>query len=99
LPRRKSGRWSPWPFPNENQRLWDLTRQGRWDEARELYRWFYPLLKLDTHIKFVQYIKLAVQEQGLGQEWAREPRLPLAGEERTRVLETIRHATAHRPSL
>jgi 1-pyrroline-4-hydroxy-2-carboxylate deaminase len=86
-------------FPQENQRLWDLTRQGRWDEARELYRWFYPLLKLDTHIKFVQYIKLAVQEQALGQEWVREPRLPLAGDERARVLQIIRHAVAHRPSL
>lgn len=58
-------------FPKENQHLWDLTRQGRWDEARQLYRWFYPLLKLDTHLKFVQYIKLAVQEEGLGQEWVR----------------------------
>jgi 1-pyrroline-4-hydroxy-2-carboxylate deaminase len=86
-------------FPDENQLLWDLSRQGRWDEARELYRWFYPLLKLDTHLKFVQYIKLAVQEQGLGQEWVREPRLPLSGDERARVLEIIRHAVAHRPAL
>ena len=42
------------------------------------------LLKLDTHVKFVQYIKLAVQEMGLGAEWVREPRLPLAGTERER---------------
>ncbi|MCU0980372.1 MAG: dihydrodipicolinate synthase family protein, partial [Pirellulaceae bacterium] len=79
--------------------LWDLTRAGRWDEARSLYRWFYPLLKLDTHVKFVQYIKLAVQEAGLGREWVREPRLPLAGAERERVLGIIRHGIAHRPSL
>ena len=51
-------------FPRENQYFWELTRAGRWDEARAMYRWFYPLLKLDTHIKFVQYIKLAVQEIG-----------------------------------
>lgn len=86
-------------FPAENQYFWELTRAGRWDEARELYRWFYPLLKLDTHIKFVQYIKLAVQEAGLGREWVREPRLPLAGEERERVLGIIRQGIANRHRL
>lgn len=86
-------------FPVENQHFWELTRAGRWDEARELYRWFYPLLKLDTHVKFVQYIKLAVQEAGLGAEWVREPRLPLSGAERDHVLNIIRHGLANRPSI
>lgn len=86
-------------FPQENQRLWDLTRAGRWDEARELYRWFQPLLKLDTHVHFVQYIKLCEQEVGLGAEWVRAPRLPIAGEERERVLQTIRAAIQNRPTL
>jgi dihydrodipicolinate synthase/N-acetylneuraminate lyase len=86
-------------FSRENQYFWDLTRAGRWDEARTLYRWFYPLLKLDTHVKFVQYIKLAVQEAGLGSEWVREPRLPLVGEERERILKIIRHGIANRPKL
>ncbi len=84
-------------FPEENQRLWDLTREGRWDEARELYRWAQPLMKLDTHLHFVQYIKLLCQETGLGREWVREPRLPLAGEEREKVLKIIRGALAKRP--
>lgn len=84
-------------FPRENQKFWDLTRAGKWDEARTMYRWFYPLLKLDTHVKFVQYIKLAVQEAGLGSEWVREPRLPLAGEERERILGIIRKGIANRP--
>ena len=86
-------------FPRENQYFWDLTRAGRWEEARAIYRWFYPLLKLDTHVKFVQYIKLAVQEVGLGREWVREPRLPLAGAEREQVLKIIRQGIAHRPDL
>jgi 4-hydroxy-tetrahydrodipicolinate synthase len=86
-------------FPRENQQLWDLTRAGRWDEARALYRWFSPLLKLDTHVKFVQYIKLALQEMGLGQEWVRAPRLPLVGAEREAVLQVIRAAVASRPQL
>ena len=51
-------------FPRENQRLWELTRAGQWDEAREFYRWFQPLMKLDTHPHFVQYIKLCAQEIG-----------------------------------
>ena len=86
-------------FPRENQYFWELTRAGRWEEARALYRWFYPLLKLDTNIKFVQYIKLAVQEVGLGREWVREPRLPLAGAEREQILKIIRHGIEHRPSI
>jgi 4-hydroxy-tetrahydrodipicolinate synthase len=86
-------------FPRENQHFWELTRAGRWEEARAMYRWFYPLLKLDTHVKFVQYIKLAVQEAGLGREWVREPRLPLAGAEREQILKVIRAGIAHRPAL
>jgi 1-pyrroline-4-hydroxy-2-carboxylate deaminase len=86
-------------FPNENQYFWDLTRAGRWDEAREIYRWFTPLLHLDTHPKFVQYIKLAVQECGLGAEWTRAPRLPLAGAERKQILKVIHDGIAKRPKL
>lgn len=84
-------------FPKENQQLWELTRAGRWDEARALYRWAQPLMKLDTHPHFVQYIKLLCQETGLGAEWVREPRLTLAGEERETVLQIIRDALAKRP--
>jgi dihydrodipicolinate synthase/N-acetylneuraminate lyase len=84
-------------FPRENQRLWDLAQAGRWDECRALYRWSQPLMKLDTHSHFVQYIKLLCQETGLGNEWVREPRLPLAGAEREQVLKIIRDALLHRP--
>jgi 4-hydroxy-tetrahydrodipicolinate synthase len=52
---------------------------------------------LDTSTKFVQYIKLAVQECGLGQEWVRAPRLPLIGAERKRILKIIGHGIATRP--
>jgi 1-pyrroline-4-hydroxy-2-carboxylate deaminase len=84
-------------FPAENRLLWDLATAGRWDEAREVYRWYTPLLHLDTHVKLVQYIKLAQQECGLGSERVRAPRLPLVGEERERVLEIIRNGIASRP--
>lgn len=86
-------------FPAENQHFWDLTRRGDWNKAREIYRWFSPLLHLDVHPKFVQYIKLAVQETGLGTEWTRAPRLPLTGSERKQVLAIIQDGIARRPRL
>jgi 4-hydroxy-tetrahydrodipicolinate synthase len=86
-------------FPLENQHFWELMRQGQWDAARELYRWFTPLLHLDVHTKFVQYIKLAVQECGLGGEWVRAPRLPLEGVERETILKVIRDAITNRPKI
>jgi dihydrodipicolinate synthase/N-acetylneuraminate lyase len=86
-------------FPRENQYFWELTRAGQWEEARELYQWFTPLLHLDTHVKFVQYIKLAIQECGLGTEWVRAPRLPLTGEERKQVLGIIHQGIKTRPKL
>jgi 4-hydroxy-tetrahydrodipicolinate synthase len=84
-------------FPRENQYFWQLTRDGQWKAAREFYRWYTPLLHLDTSTKFVQYIKLAVQECGLGQEWVRAPRLPLVGAERERILKIIHHGIATKP--
>jgi 1-pyrroline-4-hydroxy-2-carboxylate deaminase len=86
-------------FPEENQYFWDLTRAGRWDEARAMYRWFTPLLHLDVHTKFVQYIKLMVQECGLGREWVRAPRQQLHGAERERILRIIHQGIQNRPTL
>jgi 4-hydroxy-tetrahydrodipicolinate synthase len=85
-------------FPAENCLLWDLATSGRWEEAREVYRWYTPLLHLDTHPKLVQYIKLAAQECGLGTETTRPPRLPLEGAERGRILSMVRLAIATRPA-
>jgi 4-hydroxy-tetrahydrodipicolinate synthase len=84
-------------FPAENRLLWDLAKAGRYDEARAVYRWYTPLLHLDTHVKLVQYIKLAMAETGMGSETVRAPRLPLAGEERERILKIIRDAIKTRP--
>ena len=86
-------------FPAENQHLWELMQRGEWEKARAIYRWFTPLLHLDVHVKFVQYIKLAVQECGLGAEWTRAPRLPLAGAERKAVLKIIHDGIAARPKI
>ena len=85
-------------FPAENRLLWDYAQAGRWKEALDVYRWYTPLLHLDTHVKLVQYIKLASAECGYGTEVCRPPRLPLVGAERERVLELIRTAIATRPT-
>lgn len=86
-------------FPHENRLLWDLATGGRWEEACQVYRWYTPLLHLDTHPKLVQYIKLAVAECGYGSETVRAPRMPLVGEERQRILGIIRTAMETRPNL
>jgi 1-pyrroline-4-hydroxy-2-carboxylate deaminase len=86
-------------FPDENRALWDLASTGRWAEAQALYRWYTPLLHLDTKPKLVQYIKLAMAEVGLGSEMVRAPKLPLVGAEREAILKIIRHAIATRPAM
>ena len=84
-------------FPGENMLLWELMMKGRWDEARDVYRWYTPLLHLDTHIKLVQYIKLAAAECGYGSELVRAPRLPLVDPEREQILTIVRQAIRTRP--
>ncbi|WP_078084789.1 dihydrodipicolinate synthase family protein [Microbulbifer mangrovi] len=86
-------------FPQENRLMWDLATSGNFEEARKVYRWYTPLLHLDTKPKLVQYIKLAVQECGYGSELCRNPRLNLVGEEREEVLNIIRTAIANRPNI
>lgn len=84
-------------FPEENRLLWDLATSGKYEEAVRVYRWYTPLLHLDTHPKLVQYIKLAMAETGLGSEMVRAPRLPLVGQEREEILRIIRQAIKTRP--
>jgi 4-hydroxy-tetrahydrodipicolinate synthase len=86
-------------FPRENQYFWERAIAGDYETARRLYAWYTPLLHLDTPIKFVQYIKLAIQEAGLGSEWVRAPRLPLVGAERERILGMIHRGLETRPKI
>jgi len=86
-------------LPAESVRLFDLAAAGRIAEARAIYDWFLPLLRLDTVPKFVQLIKLVQQETGLGSEAVRPPRLPLEPAEREAVVGLVRYALARRPAL
>ncbi|GAB1446704.1 dihydrodipicolinate synthase family protein [Flammeovirgaceae bacterium] len=86
-------------FPWETMAIYNLVKAGKIEEAVKIYRWFLPILELDIHPKLVQYIKLAEAEEGIGSEHVRPPRLPLIGEERERVLKTIRDGIKNRPKL
>ena len=86
-------------FPRETVVIYELIQQNRIDEAREIYRWFMPLLELDIHPKLVQNIKLAELATGIGTENVRPPRLPLIGEERQHVQKIINDALEARPSM
>lgn len=64
-------------LPAESVRLLELARAGRLEEAFSIYRWFLPLLRLDTVPEFVQHIKLVQEVAGRGSARVRPPRLAL----------------------
>ena len=86
-------------LPRESVALFDLARSGKSQKAFDLYRWFLPLLRMDTVPKFVQLIKLVQQEAGMGSARVRPPRLELAGEELESTKALIRQVLASRPAF
>jgi dihydrodipicolinate synthase/N-acetylneuraminate lyase len=84
-------------FPVESLLLYQALRAGDLDTARRIYRWFMPLLHLDSEHDLVQSIKLAEQVMGRGSERVRPPRLPLGGERRAAVIAMVERAGASRP--
>lgn len=77
-------------FPKESVALFEAAVAGKWEEAFALYRWFLPLLRMDTVPKFIQLIKQVQQETGTGNARVRPPRLEVTGAE----LEETRAAVA-----
>jgi len=86
-------------FPAETVAIYKLVKEGKTKDAIAIYRWFLPLLELDINTKLVQNIKLAEVATGIGTENVREPRLPLIGDERKRVLAIIEKGLKNRPTL
>ena len=86
-------------FPKETVAIYELVRANRIAEAREIYRWFMPLLHLDVSLRFVQNIKLAEHLARGTSPAVRAPRLELAAEEKVRVTEIVTTALAKRPDL
>ena len=86
-------------LPAESVELFELGLRGDREAAFAIYKWFLPLLRMDTVVKFVQLIKLVQQEVGMGNARVRPPRLELTGAELEQTLKVIRQALANRPSL
>ena len=86
-------------LPRESVDLFNLARGGKTKEAFELYRWFLPLLRMDTVPKFIQLIKQVQQEAGAGCALVRAPRLELAAEEMAETRAAFRAAQANRPAV
>ncbi|TLZ28690.1 MAG: dihydrodipicolinate synthase family protein [Gammaproteobacteria bacterium] len=84
-------------FPAESLALYEAIRSSDLERARRIYRWFMPLLHLDSDPDLVQSIKLAEALMGRGSERVRPPRLPLAGERRADVARRVERARATRP--
>jgi 1-pyrroline-4-hydroxy-2-carboxylate deaminase len=85
-------------FPEESLQLYAALVAGDLARARSIYRWFMPLLHLDSEHDLVQSIKLAEQIMGRGSERVRPPRLPLTGERREAVTAMVKAAAARRPA-
>jgi 4-hydroxy-tetrahydrodipicolinate synthase len=86
-------------FPAESVALFNYAMKGEREKALELYRWFLPLLRMDTVPKFVQLIKQVQQETGTGCARVRPPRLEVIGEELEVTRVVVRRALAHRPMV
>jgi 1-pyrroline-4-hydroxy-2-carboxylate deaminase len=86
-------------MPRESVDLFNLARAGKATDAAELYRWFLPLLRMDTVPKFIQLIKQVQEEAGVGSARVRAPRLELTGSELAEAREAFRFAQEHRPAV
>jgi 4-hydroxy-tetrahydrodipicolinate synthase len=86
-------------FPKESVALYNYAIRGEAKKADALYKWFLPLLRMDTVPKFVQLIKLVQQEVGWGHERVRAPRCVMAGAERKAALVTLKMALKNRPKF
>jgi 4-hydroxy-tetrahydrodipicolinate synthase len=84
-------------MPRESVDLFNWATNGDSDKAFELYRWFLPLLRMDTVPNFVQLVKLVQQEVGMGNPRVRPPRLELVGEELEQARTIICDALRSRP--
>jgi dihydrodipicolinate synthase/N-acetylneuraminate lyase len=84
-------------FPRESVELFNLASAGNKPAAFDLYRWFLPMLRMDTVPKFVQLIKLVQGELGVGSARVRPPRLQVVGEELAAAKTLVAEAMRHRP--
>jgi 1-pyrroline-4-hydroxy-2-carboxylate deaminase len=84
-------------LPRESVVLFEAAMSGDAKVAFEIYRWFLPLLRMDTVPKFVQLIKLVQQEMGVGDARVRAPRMELIGAELEEARRVLTEAKTNRP--
>jgi 1-pyrroline-4-hydroxy-2-carboxylate deaminase len=86
-------------MPRESVMLFDYCMRGERERAFEIYRWFLPLLRMDTVPKFVQLIKLVQDEVGKGSARVRPPRMEVAGDELSEARAVVKQAKKMRPAI
>jgi len=86
-------------FPAESVALFEAGRAGKWEQAFELYRWFLPMLRMDTVPKFIQLIKQVQQETGTGCARVRPPRMEIVGAELEETRKVVTKALQHPPKV
>ena len=84
-------------FPAESVTLFELARAG--EPTFDLYRWFLPLLRMDTVPKFVQLIKWVQEQVGVGSAQVRAPRIELQGAELEEAKMVLSKAASTRPPI
>jgi len=86
-------------MPCESVALFNYATAGKAAETFALYRWFLPLLRMDTIPKFIQLIKQVQQELGVGNARVRGPRLEITGAELTETKAVLAYALKTRPDV
>ncbi len=86
-------------FPAESVALFNYASTGRVEEAQALYRWFLPLLRMDTVPKFVQLIHQVQRETGTGTAHVRPPRLQVMGAELEETRAVVAEALRNPPGV
>jgi 4-hydroxy-tetrahydrodipicolinate synthase len=84
-------------FPEETVAIYTYCKVGQWEKARNVFRWFLPLLELDISPQLVQNIKLCEVATGLGTGYVRPPRLSLTGKANEAVENIIKKVLKMRP--
>ncbi|MGA2848146.1 MAG: dihydrodipicolinate synthase family protein [Terracidiphilus sp.] len=86
-------------FPAESVALFNFAASGHRKEAEALYRWFLPMLRMDTVPKFVQLIHQVQHETGTGNARVRPPRLQVSGSELEETRAIVADALRNSPAV
>lgn len=84
----------PNAFPAESVALYNLCRDGEWQQARALYSALVPVFRWDSRTEFVQAIKLSMDLVGRYGGPCRPPRGPLGADQKEQISAETRRAVA-----